>query len=391
MQVLPVAPLAVTAGAVSVAVLTAYFGPVLAAPRQASAASPAGTGRSRARRMGLAGRAAAILLAGVVLVAGLTGSDSATRNVAPALLVALGWPLLILGRLLAGPLRSDVDASRSVAPARRDTTGPLSADSVHPAAVTAFFAVWYLVVQPDRLRPRVVVGFLLAYAAFIAAGCILAGGRSWLERGEAVGLLLTWIGWVRHGLVAWVPPAGASLVLGIFAGGFLFGLWRSADSWVWLVQRHPAAGVATFVGGVGGTAALLAISERRAGRRGRGGIVPAASVPLVTGLALAHAIDRGFLTAVQLLPHLVADPLGRGWRLIDPERVSSSPIAVDPIAPLMAQLLLVFVGGLAAASVARARGGPPTERTLGPAVCSMAVILAAGVLAIANQSVRTMG
>jgi hypothetical protein len=377
-----------------VVVLTAYFSPVRTArgPRPRAPATLTRGGRAR--------RAAAVLLLLVALVAGFTGPNSATLTVAPAVLVGAGWPILILGSLLLG--RSDRGTWQREAEDRDRAADSASPEplSVHPAALTALFVVWYLVVQPDRLRPRVVAAFLTTYLIINLVGYLVAGRCSWLRRGEVIGLLLGWFGRMRGGrLIDWTPPAGASMVLGILAGGFIFGLWRSADPWLWIVQRHPAAGVATFVVAVGGAAVVLGLGQRRATRRGDGGLVVAASVPLVGGLALAHAVERGFLITVQLIPRALQDPLGRGWRLFDLEQVNALPLAVDPMATILLKMVLVIAGGVTGAVVLRARasrsrvGGAARgiSRAVGPAMATVCVLLATAVLAVANQSARTWG
>lgn len=333
-----------------------------------------------------ASRLAVVALLAAATVAGRAGVDDPAENLAPVLVVGIGWPLVVAGCLLAPGLWAWLDpwdalarALESVPGSRRFPPGPPAAADVRPAAVAALAWVWFLGGYGATFSPRAVGAAVALYTLATLAGCLLLGRAAWLGRFELFGLLGTWCGLLRRGgLVTWQPPRGVATVLGVLGGGLVFGALRLSGMWFRLA--HPAAATAAVAAAGLAGAALLHGTERLATRRGAPGAVAAAAVPAVASLALAVALtnDRLWLAA-QLLPALLDDPLGRGWELlggIEPA-VRANPLGAAGLA--VVQVGLLTAGGVAGALVARSRGG---RVAAAPAVAGLTGLLAAGVLAV---------
>jgi hypothetical protein len=108
------------------------------------------------------------------------------------------------------------------------------------------------------------------------------------------------------------------------------------------------AGVASIAAG----AALAVAASSWARRRGAPGSVEAALVPVVAALSVARVLRRAMIAA-QLLPALLTDPFGRGWRLLG--GLGDAPaVDVNPWGTAFQQALawsVVTLGALAGAWV----------------------------------------
>jgi hypothetical protein len=348
--VLPIAPIAVAGLAACCIVAAASFG---------SAAAP-GDGDLVRVRSGALGRldvalrtvAAGLLL--LAVVAGRVGTTAPSRNLAPTLLLALGFPVLVLLSGALGPLWRRIDPLDGVARLLRAPEGE-APPSVWPAVLPALLGVGYLAAFPDGLRPRTLAAVVLGYVLLTAAGCLALGRVRWLGGAEPLGLLLTWVGGLRRRrLSGWAPPAGAGALLGVVAGGLVFGLLRGTSLYV--TAAFAVGTRAADILGVGLLAAaggaVVWLGERLRG----GGAATAAVVPVTAALVLAHALSGGrLLLALQLLPGLLVDPLGRGWSLAGIAQAAPRPIPIDAVALVLVQLGLVVGAGLVGARIIRTR------------------------------------
>jgi hypothetical protein len=331
------------------------------ASRSADGPLESWTGRLSAPQM--VSRAVAVGLLVLAVVAGRIGSTSQLRNIAPALVIGAAWPLLLLGTALLGTLWRWVDpwdglarllgrrAAVEGAPAEEGGSPP----DVWPAMVPALLWTGYLTVYPGTLDPRSVGAALAIYTIGTVAGCLAFGRERWLSRVEVFGLLYAWTGRLREWrLRTWRPPKGAEMVLGVLAGGLLFGALRRSPLWGSL-NVVPLATIYAAVGFgwccvVGG--GLLWALGRWSDRIGAAGAVAAASVPAVASLAVAFGMAQNRLfTSLQLLPALASDPFGFGWNMFGTADWGLNPDPLGHVGRPLLQLLVVLAGHAAGASV----------------------------------------
>jgi hypothetical protein len=340
----------------------------------------------------VATRSVAIALFGLAIAAARVGSPLELRNIAPALVVGIAWPLLLLGSALIGPvwrwtdpwdglgrvLEAD-EGGDSEGAGRSDRLG----ETVWPAVVPALAWGWYLSAYARPLDPRSLGAALAAYSLFTIAACIAFGRQRWLSRVEVFGLLFSWTARLPRGrLISWRPPRGTEAVLGVLAGGLLFGALRRTSFWgdlnfAPLASLYAAAGVvACSLLGAGILWGLSRVSDRE----GATGAVAAACIPALASIGVAIAMARYRLfTSAQLLVILASDPFGFGWDLfgtadwlIVPEPVGHLPLAIIQIAVLIA-------GHVIGAFVLSRRADRDARR---PGVVALVVLITAGLLAV---------
>lgn len=309
-------------------------------------------------------RTLSVLTLALVVVAGRIGVDDELENVAPALTVGAGWPLLVAGSLVLGTLWRWVDPWDTLdrVVTRGDRTDP--APHVWPAVVLVLPWLWFLGVHSNPFDPRAIGAALAAYSVVTVAGCLALGRVRWLSSAEPLGLLLSWVGLLpRRRLPAWEPPRGAAALLGSVIGGLLFGVLRRTELWSGVAVRSdaPLWATAGLVAASGAGAAVATLASR-IGPGAHRATVARALVPAAAGVLLAVALARNRLfTSVQLLPGLLGDPLGRGWDLLGPpiEGLDASPLGA---AGLVALQLGVVAVALLLAAVTAPRGLTGDER-----------------------------
>jgi hypothetical protein len=341
----------------------------------------------------VAGRAVGVALLVLAVAAGRAGSENELENLAPALVVGVGWPVLVLASCLLGAAWRWLDPIDSLARlATRDggataNPGLLHRGDVRPAIVGALAWTWYLSAFTDTLAPRSVGAGLGLYALAMLAAALAFGRTVALPAAEVFGILAGWLARFRRGVLAgpaWQPPVGSEAVLGTLAGGLLFGTVRRSELWGALNVR-PRAGLLAAAGllalAVAGALTLTGL-RRWAARMGDPGSVAGATIPVVAGVALAVAMGFNRLTtSAQLLVILASDPFGRGWDLF---RTADWPRPPEPT-PLgtagldLAQVVVLLVGGLAGALVLARRTAP--ERRY-PGAAAVALLTGAAVMAV---------
>jgi hypothetical protein len=383
---LEIPPLAAAVVAMLIVASVARFWP---GPRRTERAAPTPAFEVHSWFGGLspfrvAGRLVAIAALLLAVVAGRVGTESEVQNIAPALILGAGLPLLLAASLLFGSVWRWLDPWDGVVRALDRGDGGQPSTEVWWAVAPAALFAWYVGAYRDAYSPRSIGLALGLYSVATVAGCLVLGRQRWLSRAEVFGLLLSWTAIIRRGLAArWTPPAGSEVVLGVVAGGLVFGAIAQSSLWGSLAVG-PAAlaygtvGVVVFAGGF---ATLLWWLERRGGA-GAGG-VSAASVPAIVGLAVGLAMyaDRLF-TSVSFLPTLIGDPLGLGS---EPFRVrlrfALCPEEVLSCAPLVVvQAGVVLAGSIVGAIVLARRVASPADRQSGMAALSL--IVAGGIVAI---------
>ena len=330
-------------------------------------------------------RAGSVLLLVVAIAAGRLGTNDELENLAPALVVGAGWPALVLASVALGPVWRWIDPWDTVARLVTRGESEQEAESVWPAALVAVPWVWYLGAYTDTLEPRSVGAILALYTVFTVAGCLAVGRQRWLGTAEPLGILLSWLALLpRRRLAAWNPPRGAGALLGVMAGGVLFGAARRSELWGDLNTADHALLLATIgliVSCAAGAVLFLWMAAvTRGGARQAGA---RSAVPAVAGIIVAVAMDRNRLsTSIQLLPGLLGDPFGRGWDLLGEAGAGLDPAPFGVKGLLYAQLALLLVGQLTGAVVLANRLAP---RARIPVAAGLAVLAHASVIAIVSH------
>lgn len=295
---------------------------------------------------------------GLVVVAGRLGADDELENLAPALAVGAGWPLLVLGSLLLGSLWRWLDPWDTLGRLLTRDEADTAPAHVWPAVVLALPWMWYLSAYGRPLDPRSVGTAVAVYSVVTVSGCVALGRGRWLGSAEPLGLVLSWIGLVpRRRLGQWRPPRGAGSLLGLLIAGLLFGTLRRTT---WFADGLPADSSVVSLLGVGvacATGALLGLVAARAGALpAQRAVAVQVLVPAVAGVALAVALARNRLsTSVQLLPGLLGDPLGRGWDLLGAPTARLDPAPLGAAGLIAVQLGVVALLHLGASATSPRR------------------------------------
>jgi hypothetical protein len=333
----------------------------------------------------MATRVVAVALLGLAIAAGRLGEDDELENLAPALVVGAGWPLLVLASVVLGPVWRWVDPWDAVARAlvRGDDSEPPG--HVWPAAFAALAWVWYLGAYSHPLSPRSVGAALAVYTVVTVAGCLAFGRVRWLASSEVFGVALSWLALVpRRGLAGWTPPRGAPALLGVLVGGLVFGAARRSEIWGDL-NTEPHAELLAGLGLMGTCAVacgLLALAASVAATPARRAIAPAL-LPAAAGVVVAVAMDSNRLTtSLQLLPGLLGDPFGSGWDLLGRAGAGLDP-APFGISGLLAIQLGLLLAGFLAGGVVLARGAPRRPRR--PVAGGLSLLAGASVIALASH------
>lgn len=334
-------------------------------------------------------RCLAVAVLVLAVAAGRFGTDDELDNIAPALVVGLLWPLLVLASALGGGAWRWVDPwdtlGRFIGGGAEGRDGEPSAH-VWPAVPVAGALVWYLGAYLDPLGPRSVGAALAVYTVFTTAGCLAFGRVRWLSSAEPIGLVLTWTALLpRRRLAGWQPPTGAEVLLGVVTGGLLFGLVHRSVLWGDLGAVSGPTLVATvgLVLSAGALAAFFLLMRRLARRTDGTPGVARAVVPALAGVCMAVALAQNrFTTSAQLLPGLAGDPFGLGWDLLgEPTSgLDAAPLGVTGL--LVVQLVLLLAGCLIGTLVL-ARGLVPQSRPA--AAFALSVLTATAVTVVATR------
>lgn len=331
-------------------------------------------------------RVGAVMLLALAIATGRLGVDQELENLAPALVVGTAWPLLMLASVVVGPVWRWVDPWDAVARAMNRQDRDQACTYVWPAVPVALAVVWYLSAYPSPLDPRSVGAALALYTILTLAGCVALGRVRWLSCAEPLGLVLSWAALLpRRRLTGWDPPRGAEALLGVLAGGVLFGAVRQSEIWG-AVQLRPDALLLSTIGvtvlSLVVAATFLAAARLAEPIGGRAGVARAV-VPALAGIVVAVALERDRLfTSVQLLPGLLGDPFGHGWDLLGSPVDGLVPAPLGATGLLMAQLAVLLVAHMIGA-VVTARQLPDTARL--PAAVVLLHLMAGSVLAVATH------
>lgn len=285
------------------------------------------------------------VVAGLALLAALaavavarTGPDSELRNPVPALVVGLGWPLLLLVPGLVGLLR----------PRRSD---PADAGDVRPAVLPALGVAAFLTLPVSPTRPLAVALAVAVYALAVLAGGVAFGRAAVAGRFEVLGLLVRW-GRDGRALPRWAPPRGALTVLAVLLGGAWFERYERTAAWTGDLPGRGATAVGLAAALV--LAALGAAALHRT-TRSTSGTAAAVLLPLALLTAAAGVARRALISGQLLLDQILGD------RPLDPD-----PLGIAGGQALA--LALVTLGGALSAAVLARRTGPGSARLPGAGV-----------------------
>jgi hypothetical protein len=384
-DVLPVAPLLVAAvAAVAVLVVALTARPV---PRDARPADRTLPSEARDPRLVLVLRSVVGGLLALGVAAALWGPPEGPRNLGTILLGILGWPVLCGAAVALGPRWRALDAMDGAARLLRAPDGP-AGGSVWLATVPAAALATGVGVLATSAAPAA-LGFAVAvYVVLTLAGCLALGRRWWLERVEAVGILLSWLGCVRRGRLATLaPPPGAAVLLGVAGGGLLFALVRRSEVWrpAIFALGPEVADIVGIAGGIGIGGLLLWLLSLLAARVGAPGAAEVAMIPVVGALVVTAALAGGrLLVAARALPSTLLDPLGRGWP------TGGTPGGALPVGirgVVLLQLAVLLAGAVVGATAGRRRAQATSRRDAGALLGIVAPVLAVVVGALAVLSV----
>lgn len=346
-------------------------------------------------------RAVVLALALYIIGNALFGPPGADNPAAHVLFVWL-WVGLIPASILLGPVWRGVNPLRTVhaglcralgvpvtglRPGIRDGVGRTG----HwPAAIALLAFVWLELVAPDRTDPRLIGGWLTAYAV-VQLGFGLVRGESWFARGDGFEMYsdlagrlsvlgrddagrfvlrsplagLTTASAVPHvgphvgPHAAVVPPSGTTAFVAVWWGSTIFDSASGSPLWAGFVQSTGAPELIATAGLVG-VCLLVAASLWWTTRRAD---IALPLVPIAAGYTLAHYASllvvegpRGLLLLVR---QWAPDGSGAASAQLD--------VVPDPAVIAVVQVVCIVVGhlvGVLAAHDRALRAAPGRQLTL---------------------------
>jgi hypothetical protein len=306
----------------------------------------------------------ALALLALVIVTGLAGPESPTQNFATVFIWVIWWvgftlfTALVVDLWSAGnPFRTVIDGIIRVARVGQRGRSLVSAMGWLAVAGLLFIA-WLELVSDWSEDPRAMVFVVMAYAAFLLAGSILVGVRSWFGVADPLTRLFSLLGQVApvagmaggvrlrlpaSGLIGLpVSVAGAVFIICLIAMVLFDGLaetpfWAGTLDWItrsqtlrpWLLDiRDDGVDILKLIRSIGlltmvavsvslyfGLTLAVWRSVRGAQPLGRIFTGFAASLlPIAVAYHLAHYASYLALAAQLMLP-IVSDPMGLGWDL----------------------------------------------------------------------------
>jgi hypothetical protein len=362
--------------------------------------------RSALRR--IAG-AIGILVFGLILVAGLFGIQSTTRNFAPAMVWVIWWVGLVFFTALAGnmwPAFNPWTAAYDAMAAVLQRCGLVASTSLRrscPRGIGAWPAVmlfatfaWLETASDGAEHPRTLACLVIAYSVIAWIGMVIFGRRAWLASADPFHRLFAVLGRFApirvtarrivlrvHGAgliqsrpVPWSATGFIILMLATVSyDGFAeTPVWAAFLDWLSqsLVMRPLLIGmqqagidllVAAKTFGLAATAAVfaavyLAFCAASAGLAGGAvgigrlaGSLVHSLVPIAIGYHFAHYLSY-LLLAGQLMIGLVSDPLGFGWDLFGTADHAIDIGVIDAATVWYVAIAAIVVGHVIAVTVA---------------------------------------
>lgn len=334
-------------------------------------------------------RAAVLALALYVVGNALFGPRGADNPAAHLLFVWL-WVGLVPASILFGPVWRELNPLRTLhaglcrvlgvprtglRPGVRDGAGRTG----HwPAAVALLAFVWLELVAPDRTDPRLIGGWLAAYAT-IQLGFALVRGEGWFARGDGFEMYSELAGRLSvlgrddagrfvlrsplAGLTTPVPPRGTTAFVAVWWGSTIFDSASGSPLWSGFVQSTGAAELVSTAGLVG-LCLLVAGSLWWTMRRAD---IALPLVPIAAGYTLAHYASLLVVEGPRGLHLLVGQWVPGAWA--GPADIVPDPAVIvpDPAVIAVVQVACIVIGhlvGVLAAHDRALRAAPGRQLTL---------------------------
>jgi hypothetical protein len=344
-----------------------------------------------------------VLLLGVVVYAGLRGTQSATANFTPTFVYVIFWLALVPVSVLFGDVFKAFNPWRAIGRAvgwfagkvaRGDLPAPLTyPDKLGhwPAAAGIFgFAVMELVAS-DGDRPENIAIAALVYSALTFVAMALYGVETWIARGEAFSVYFNLfsrlspvetrdgvVGLRRplSGLAALKPGAGTVPLLAVMIGSVTFDGASEASVWTGIApdiasffqdlgaSPQNALELAFLVGLIGAILLVYAfyrlgvVGARSVGGGFSTGRLARAFVHSLVPIALAYVAAHYFTLLLfqgQAVGFLASDPLGEGSDLFGTADSQIDYTLIGANATWYWQVGFVVAGHVAALTLAHDR------------------------------------
>jgi hypothetical protein len=331
-----------------------------------------------------------VALLALVVVAGLTGTESYLNNIAPTFIFIVFWVGLAFASALFGNLFAAFSPWRAIG---RVTGGLVSRARggrpiAHrpypewlgrwPAAIGIFGFTWIELVSGWSEDPRMLAVAVLAYTAITLAGQAAFGVETWSRRGEAFAVYFDLFSRIapverRDGVVGLRPPLAGLPKLDVGPGTVAFILvtigtvtydgLSQGQFWTDIVGSNPSKFVDTLglLAGVALVSAFYALGV--AGARSVGGNLDAAAlrrgfvhslVPIALVYVAAHYLTL-LVFEGQSIAYLASDPLGEGWDLFGTSGAAIDFGAISQNQAWYLQVGFVVLGHVAALMLAHDR------------------------------------
>jgi hypothetical protein len=331
-----------------------------------------------------------VALLALVVVAGLTGTESYLNNIGPTFIFIVFWVGLAFASALFGNIFAAFSPWRAIG---RVTGGLVSrarggrpiAHRAYPerlgrwpAAIGIFAFTWIELVSGWSEDPRMLAVVVLAYTAITLAGQAAFGVETWSRRGEAFAVYFDLFARIspferRDGVVGVRPPLSGLPKLDVVAGTVAFVLvtigtvtydgLSQGQFWTDIVGSNPSKLVDTLglAAGVALVSAFYALGV--AGARSVGGTLDAAAlrrgfvhslVPIALVYVAAHYLTL-LVFEGQSIAYLASDPLGEGWDLFGTAGAAIDFGAISQNQAWYLQVGFVVLGHVAALMLAHDR------------------------------------
>lgn len=334
------------------------------------------------------GRAVALALYLLCLVAGLAGTDVTSDNILPVTIYVVVWVGALLVSGLVGDLWGAVNPIATVARAveavaRRAGVQPREAPArlgQWPAALGLLVFLFYELGHPSGAQPRT-LGYLLVVHLVVSIVAAVVWGAEWVAEHEPFSALFAWVGAIgpvfrrpdgglglrppMSGLARMPVVAGTAVALLVVLGGTTYDGFSESELARQILGRPTGWGGAVnhllgLVGSIVVIGLLYAVgiwwTSRVTGMAvGRAATAFAPSLtPIVFGYAVAHYFQL-LVDESQSFVFRLSDPMGRGWDLFGGSDglINFNLISVDLVAWL--QVLAILVGHIGAVTVAHDR------------------------------------
>jgi hypothetical protein len=331
-----------------------------------------------------------VALLALVVVAGLTGTESYLNNIAPTFIFIVFWVGLAFASALFGNLFAAFSPWRAIG---RATGGLVSRARggrpiAHrpyperlgrwPAAIGIFGFTWIELVSEWSEDPRMLAIVVVGYTVVTLAGQAVFGVETWTRRGEAFAVYFDLFSRIapferRDGVVGVRPPLSGLPKLDVVAGTVAFVLvtigtvtydgLSQGQFWTDLAGSNPSKLVDTLglAAGVALVSAFYALGV--AGARSVGGNLDAAAlrrgfvhslVPIALVYVAAHYLTL-LVFEGQSIAYLASDPLGEGWDLFGTAGAAIDFGAISQNQAWYLQVGFVVLGHVAALMLAHDR------------------------------------